>query len=48
MESGNQKNTYKFLMSKIQVIIPAYNEEKLLQMSLMKFSKWSTATTDTQ
>jgi glycosyltransferase involved in cell wall biosynthesis len=23
-------------MSKIQVIIPAYNEEKLLQMSLMK------------
>jgi cellulose synthase/poly-beta-1,6-N-acetylglucosamine synthase-like glycosyltransferase len=28
-------NTINF-MSKIQVIIPAYNEEKLLQMSLMK------------
>jgi cellulose synthase/poly-beta-1,6-N-acetylglucosamine synthase-like glycosyltransferase len=41
MESGNEfkkDNTINF-MSKIQVIIPAYNEEKLLQMSLMKFQK---------
>jgi cellulose synthase/poly-beta-1,6-N-acetylglucosamine synthase-like glycosyltransferase len=31
------KKTIKILMSKIKVIIPAYNEEKLLHTLLRKF-----------